>query len=109
MGEYRLEAFDFLEFGLPGPTKDMSLQWATYIDAANQSARQGRRVLELDLSSPIDRSHITISPADHNLRSSMYVVSVKSPTGKVLNTSKLLHSLQLHLIGVCLWCLFLVC
>ena len=38
LGEFHFEAYDYLDFGLPGPTKDMSLQWATYIDAANQSA-----------------------------------------------------------------------
>lgn len=37
LGEETFEANSFLEFGIPGPSKTMSLQWATYVDAANQS------------------------------------------------------------------------
>jgi len=37
MGEFHFEKEGSLEFGDPGPSLDMSLQWATYVDAANQS------------------------------------------------------------------------
>lgn len=38
MGEFHFEKGNFLEFGPEGPSRDMTLQWATYVDAANQSA-----------------------------------------------------------------------
>ncbi len=37
LGEFHFEKDRYLSFGVQGPSQDMSLQWATYIDAANQS------------------------------------------------------------------------
>lgn len=38
LGSFDFEKENYLEFGPNGPSRDMSLQWATYHDAANQSA-----------------------------------------------------------------------
>ena len=37
LGEFHFEKDRYLSFGTQGPAQDMSLQWATYVDAANQS------------------------------------------------------------------------